>query len=85
LCFSWTKKKEDPELARKHWTDMLIVSSDGKIYIMFNFLITILCLVSSYYYGSIAGFRYTLVTSGDLDHMFMQYAFEGVFLLHFIT
>lgn len=63
---------------------MLIISSDSKIYILFNLFITILCLVSSYYYGSIAGFRYSLVDTFDMDHFIMQVSFEGIFLIHFI-
>lgn len=69
---------------KKHWTEMLVFSHESKGYLMFNFLITILCLVSSYYYGSIAGFRYSLKSTDDLDHLLMQIIIEGIFLIHFI-
>jgi len=64
---------------------MLIISSESKIYILFNLFITILCLASSYYYGSIAGFRYSKVESEDFDHLIIQISIESIFLIHFVA
>ena len=87
MCFSWYGKPEDEEdhPHKKHWIDIFIISSESKIYILFNLFITILCLASSYYYGSIAGFRYSNVESDDLDHLIIQITFESIFLIHFIA
>lgn len=36
-----------------------IISEDNRVYLWFNILVTANCLISSYYYGTLVGFRYS--------------------------
>ena len=62
-----------------------MIHYDSKVYMVFNVLITCLCLISSYYYASLVGFRYSSNGDIDIDFHTTTFVFEGFFLVHFIT
>jgi hypothetical protein len=65
----------------KNWFEFLVIDEENSVYIVFNMLITILCLVSVYYYGSMAGFRYSDESVQDLR---ITFTIEAIFFLHMV-
>jgi hypothetical protein len=65
--------------------DSVYISHDNKLYLFFNMLVTIICLVSSYYYASLVGFRYSAGGEIDVNFKVPTMIMEGIFLLHMIT
>jgi hypothetical protein len=45
--------------AKRPFYELLVISENSEWYTIFNLAVTFLCLFSVYYYGSIAGFRYS--------------------------
>ena len=68
----------------KLW-QIIYIKHDNKLYMMFNVIITMNCLISSYYYASLVGFRYSAGGEIDVDYKGPTLAFEILFLLHMIT
>lgn len=67
----------------KFWS-LIYIKHDNKVYILFNVVITSLCLISSYYYASLVGFRYSAGGEIDVDHETPTLIFEIFFLIHMI-
>lgn len=63
----------------------IFIRCDNKWYLVFNILVTALCLISSYYYASLVGFRYSSGGEIDVDYELPTLIFEGIFLVHLIT
>ena len=62
--------------------DSIIISEDNNIYRLFNFCVSTMCLLSSYYYGAHICFRYAPdVDPFDGSHVPLNVAIESVFLL----
>jgi hypothetical protein len=57
---------------------------DNFPYMCFNILISALCIISSYFYASMAGFRYTFEDSEKTRLLAIMLVFETFFLIHFI-
>jgi hypothetical protein len=51
---------------------------------IFNIFICFLCIASSYFYASVAGFRYTYNDKDTENFFITYYIFEAIFLLDFI-
>ena len=65
--------------------DSIIISEDNNIYRLFNFCVSTMCLLSSYYYGAHICFRYAPdVDPFDGSHVPLNVAIESVFLLHLL-
>ena len=68
----------------KPWWDCLIIGHRNPIYMGFNILICALCIISSYFYASFVGFRYTV---DDKDTKILRetfLVFESIFLFDFL-
>ena len=63
----------------------IYISYDNKAYVVFNVLITMLCLVSSYYYASLVGFRYSSGGEIDVNYEIPTIIFESLFLVHMLS
>ena len=70
--------------SRKKLIELLVISENSEWYTCFNIFVTILCLISGYYYGAIAGFRYSDLETNTNFHYNFQLFLEIVFLLHMI-
>lgn len=66
------------------WTDKIIISSDDSRYENFNFCVQLLCLFSSFYYGSIAGIRYSEYDSFSTKNLVIMCLFEIIFSIHML-
>ena len=65
--------------------DKFIIAEDNRAYLVFNMLVSANCLISSYYYGSIVGFRYSKEDPAfDESKIITVAVFEGIFFIHFI-
>ena len=64
--------------------ELLVISENSEWYTCFNIFVTMLCLISGYYYGAIAGFRYSELETNTSFHINLQLFLEIVFLLHMI-
>ena len=69
----------------KPWSDRIVISQHNKIYEKFQFFINFLCLISSFYYGSIAGIRYSEFDAKGPSNLIWMLSFEGIFFVHLIT
>jgi hypothetical protein len=67
------------------WTDKIVISHDDVHYIRFNFFIQFLCLISCFYYGSIAGIRYSEFDSFSISNLSWMGYFECMFFVHMAT
>ena len=71
--------------------DKVIISDHNKYYLFFNSCVTILMLVSSYYYGFLAANRFHLIEVHQDDPAYYMremntvMAFELIFLFHMFT
>lgn len=66
------------------WTDKIIIDLDNQYYSKFHFFIQFLCLISSFYYGSIAGIRYSEYDSFSVKNLVIMSLFEVFFAIHLI-
>ena len=66
------------------WHDRIIIDLDNKKYDRFNFFIQLLCLISSFYYGSIAGIRYSEYDSFSTKNLVIMSFFEIMFIIHLL-
>jgi hypothetical protein len=73
-----------PDGGNGFW-QMIYISHDSKLYLVFNVFITTLCLVSSYFYASLVGFRYSSNGEVDVNFHSTSLVFEICFLIHFLT
>jgi hypothetical protein len=64
------------------WTDKIVIGQEDKNYDRFHFFIQILCLISSFYYGSIAGIRYSEYDSFSVRNIVVMSFFEIMFIIH---
>lgn len=69
-------------MKNRSFFDKIIISETNKWYQSFNILVTVLCLVSGYYYGAIAGFRYTNLEIRDEFNITLQIFAEIIFFIH---
>ena len=65
--------------------DKVYISYDNKAYLLFNLIISVLCLVSSYFYASLVGFRYSAGGVIDINYKTPTFVFESFFLAHMVT
>jgi hypothetical protein len=84
VCFGFINLNHHHDGDSKFW-DMIYIKHDNKAYMAFNVLISINCLVSSYYYASLVGFRYSAGGEIDVNYEVPTMVFEVMFLLHMIT
>lgn len=63
----------------------LVIYHDSKTYMLFNVFITCLCLISSYFYASLVGFRYSAAGEVDVNYRTPTMIFEILFAIHMIT
>lgn len=68
----------------KAWYEFLVINEENLLYVLFNMLVTILCLVSGYYYGSMAGFRYSDVNANSYYNRVIILSFESIFFVHML-
>lgn len=66
------------------WTDKIVIGLEDKNYDRFHFFIQILCLFSSFYYGSIAGIRYSGYDSFSTRNIIVMSFFEIMFIIHML-
>jgi len=62
--------------------DRIIIDLDNRQYDRFHFFIQLLCLISSFYYGSISGIRYSSFDSFSTANLILMSIFEFLFLIH---
>ena len=62
--------------------ELLVISENSEWYTCFNIFVTILCLISGYYYGAIAGFRYSELETHSKGHYTVQILLETIFMIH---
>ena len=63
------------------WYEYLVIDEENLLYICFNMFVTILCLFSVYYYGSMAGFRYL---EDSTHNKTTTIILESIFFLHML-
>lgn len=83
--------KDDDESEDEHdhheeskWYEHLIICPDNVVYMGFDMLVTVLCLISGYYYGTMAGFRYSDLDALDTTNFNIQIVMESIFLVHML-
>ena len=84
ICCGLLPVFHDHDGESKFW-DLIYIKHDNKAYMAFNVLISANCLVSSYYYASLVGFRYSAGGEIDVNYEVPTMVFEVLFLLHMIT
>jgi hypothetical protein len=83
-CIWCFKKPKDDEYKQKtSWLDSIIISENNNLYRAFNFLVSTMCLLSSYYYGAHICFRYSPnVDPHDESLVLLNIFIESIFLMH---
>jgi hypothetical protein len=64
------------------WYDKLIICDSHTGFLFFDAYVTVLSLLSVYYYGAIAGFRYSTLDAYDKTNTNIQMFLEITFVLH---
>ena len=66
------------------WWDMFIIGHRNTLYMIFNILMCVICIISSYFYASLIGFRYTFEDSERQKLLNTMIVYESFFFLHFV-
>jgi len=61
-----------------------VISENNPFYLLFNFFVSFLCIVSSYYYLYLAAFRYPIDEDESKTEMTIIITCESIFLLHML-
>jgi len=66
--------------------DQIIIGEHNKPYIIFNVLVSAICLISSYYYGYLSCGRYIEGNGGEFGarERVTTAIFEGIFFIHML-
>lgn len=67
------------------WTDKIVIGQDNVYYDRFHLFIQFLCCISSFYYGSIAGIRYSDFDSFSTKSLTWMGFYEVCFIIHMLT
>ena len=81
-CGKKKKEEEIPEEQENKWVEMIIINHEGRFWINFQFFVSVLCLVSSYYYCSIVCFRYS--NTDHIERVYLIASFESIFFIHIV-
>ena len=77
--------EEIPDPDRKlPWWDVFIIGHRNMTYLCFEILMCALCIVSSYFYASMMGFRYTFEEENRQKVMTTMLVFEAFFVVQFL-
>ena len=73
------KKKDDGSI---NFLEMFTINHQGRFFLIWNFLVTVCCLISSYIYLAMAAFR--LNGEDDVLALILIILFEGIFCLDIV-
>ena len=69
------------ENKKKPWWDCMIIGHRNTVYLIFEIFMCALCIISSYFYASLIGFRYTFKIGERERVMITMLVFESLFLI----
>ena len=64
------------------WYQSFVICPETRSYIVLDGLVTFFSLISGYYYGTIAGFRYSELDAMDSRNFNIHIVFESIFFIH---
>jgi hypothetical protein len=85
FCFKSSSPSEDVNGSKNtNFIDKIIIRKDHFMIKILDYIVTALYLVSSYFYGLLAAFRYSDFTDDYAFYMTFMITFESIFLLHML-